>query len=70
MGVRDPQSEIEVHDQLVVPVTVLLRRCQDSGAIRSDVAMSDIGFVLMMLCPGRRRRGRRQPRSVAPLTCR
>jgi hypothetical protein len=50
MGVKDPQSEIEVHDQLAGPVSALLQRCRQAGVVRADIAMSDIGFVLMMLC--------------------
>ncbi|MBE7187023.1 MAG: TetR/AcrR family transcriptional regulator [Jatrophihabitans endophyticus] len=50
MGVRDPQSELEVHDQLEKPVSRLLERCREAGALRDDVVMSDVGCVLMMLC--------------------
>ena len=50
MGVQDPQSKVEIHDRLLGPIEALLRRCQDAGAVRADAAVSDLGFVILMLC--------------------
>lgn len=50
LGVHDRQSTVEVHDQLAGPVGLILRRCQDAGQVRTDAAMSDLGFVVLMLC--------------------
>lgn len=50
MGVHDPAKSGEVHDLLSGPITTLLARAKQAGAVRPDVEPSDLGFVAIMLC--------------------
>ena len=50
MGVTSRQYRDEAHDQLAEPVAALLRRAQESGTVREDAVVSDLGCVVMMLC--------------------
>jgi AcrR family transcriptional regulator len=50
MGMHDQEKADEVHDLLIGPLTTLLERAQETGAVRADVRPSDLGVVMMMLC--------------------
>jgi AcrR family transcriptional regulator len=51
MGVHDVDRPSDAaRNMLVEPIERLLRRAQESGAVRADAAPSDLGVVLMMLC--------------------
>lgn len=50
MGVHDAEQMQRVNDRLREPLTELVDRARDAGALRPDVAATDIGIVVLMLC--------------------
>jgi AcrR family transcriptional regulator len=50
MGVHDAEQDSEVHDRLAGPITALLERAQDAGAVRADANPTDLGMMITMLC--------------------
>ena len=50
MGVGNPHKSDEVYDQLSAPIRTIVVRAQQAGAVRPDVGVSDLGFVISMLC--------------------
>jgi AcrR family transcriptional regulator len=50
MGVHDPQKMSQVHDRLFGPISELLHRAQQSGAVREDADATDLGFINGMMC--------------------
>ena len=49
-GTRNPQKSDEVHERLSKPIEAIFDRAQQSGAVRADLAVSDLGCILAMLC--------------------
>ena len=49
-GTRNPQKSDEVHERLSGPIGAIFDRAQQSGAVRADLAVSDLGCILAMLC--------------------
>lgn len=50
MGVHDAEQMQRVNDRLREPLTELVERARRTGALRADVAATDIGIVVLMLC--------------------
>ena len=50
MGVYDPSKMEEVNERISIPMRELVARAHAQGTLRTDVEMSDIGVVILMLC--------------------
>lgn len=50
MGMPDPAQMEQVRDRLAGPLGVLVARAKEAGAVRADIAATDIGVVVLMLC--------------------
>ncbi len=50
MGVHAPHKSDEVHARLGPPIEAILTRAKDAGAVRAEVAATDLGCMLAMLC--------------------
>ena len=48
-GVHDPEKMDRVADRLVGPINELMRRAQESGAVRADADSTDLGFLMGMM---------------------
>ncbi len=50
MGTHDPDGSDEVYDRLSGPVAAIMDRARTAAVVRADVADTDLGFVITMLC--------------------
>lgn len=50
MGMGNPHKKDGVHDQLEPPILAMLERAKAAGAVRPEVAASDLGCIVAMLC--------------------
>ena len=50
MGVHDDEQMEQVNDRLSGPLRELVDRAKAAGAVRSDVEVTDVGIVVLMLC--------------------
>jgi AcrR family transcriptional regulator len=50
MGVHDDQQMEQVNDRITVQLEDVVQRAKSAGSLRSDVEVSDIGMVVLMLC--------------------
>jgi AcrR family transcriptional regulator len=50
MGVHDPERMEQVHDRLSAPMRRMIERGKQTGQVRPDVEVTDLGIVVLMLC--------------------
>ena len=50
MGVHDDEQMEQVNDRITVQLEDVVQRAKSAGSLRSDVEVSDIGMVVLMLC--------------------